>query len=517
MQKAGLSRELGLLGLVATGVCAMLGAGVNVVPFMLQRNVPGIGPWVLVAYVLAIFPALLAAFCYAMLASAMPRAGGSYVFASRSLSPYLGFVASFSQWFGLSMAIGVGLPTCSYRFFAISPRRCRSTMSPRFSSKGRFALCCRSRFLWVFTGVNLLGTKFYERTLVPLMILMFAGGLVAIPAGFSFTHEDFAAAVQMRESVTIALPERVPFEWGPVLTASVLLFSSFIGFDSVAQAGGEAKRPGRNLPLAICITITAVGAYYIAFTAAIYHAVPWTFIAERAMTTDLTAPGLLGYLMSPGWTVVIIAAATIALANDLPAMILSVSRLVFAWAEDGIFPATFAAIGARYHTPHWAILLSSGAASVGIVGNHISGDFFLGIDLLVTAMLVNFFLMAISVIALPKKNPAIARDIQFMRSRWLQLAVAVSASVSSVRAHRHPGREGRFDAGGCVVFPRLLYLSPRARRRLSHLRLSRGEDARRRDRPRVALYQTSRPVISKREPRVCAVSFWRRRDPGWPW
>ena len=107
MQKAGLSRELGLLGLVATGVCAMLGAGVNVVPFMLQRNVPGIGPWVLVAYVLAIFPALLAAFCYAMLASAMPRAGGSYVFASRSLSPYLGFVASFSQWFGLSMAIGV--------------------------------------------------------------------------------------------------------------------------------------------------------------------------------------------------------------------------------------------------------------------------------------------------------------------------------------------------------------------------------------------------------------------------
>jgi APA family basic amino acid/polyamine antiporter len=37
----------------------------------------------------------------------MPRAGGSYIYASRSLSPYLGFVASFSQWFGLSIAIGV--------------------------------------------------------------------------------------------------------------------------------------------------------------------------------------------------------------------------------------------------------------------------------------------------------------------------------------------------------------------------------------------------------------------------
>ena len=85
----------------------MLGAAINVVPFMLQRNVPGIGPWVLPAYLFAAVPALLAAMAYAILASAMPRAGGSYVYASRSLNPYLGFVASFSQWFGLSIAIGV--------------------------------------------------------------------------------------------------------------------------------------------------------------------------------------------------------------------------------------------------------------------------------------------------------------------------------------------------------------------------------------------------------------------------
>ena len=48
--KPGLRRELDFLGLLATGVCAMMGAGVNVVPFMLQRNVPGIGPWVLPSY-----------------------------------------------------------------------------------------------------------------------------------------------------------------------------------------------------------------------------------------------------------------------------------------------------------------------------------------------------------------------------------------------------------------------------------------------------------------------------------
>ncbi|MEJ2541766.1 MAG: amino acid transporter, partial [Gemmatimonadota bacterium] len=49
----GLTRQLGLWGLAATGICSMLGAGINVVPFMLQRNVPGIGPGVMAAYLFA--------------------------------------------------------------------------------------------------------------------------------------------------------------------------------------------------------------------------------------------------------------------------------------------------------------------------------------------------------------------------------------------------------------------------------------------------------------------------------
>ena len=102
-----LAREMGLAGLTATGVCSMVGAGINVIPFMIQRNVPGIGPFVLEAFAFAALPAVLAAIAYASLASAMPRAGGSYVYVSRGLGPYLGFVASFSQWFALSVAIGV--------------------------------------------------------------------------------------------------------------------------------------------------------------------------------------------------------------------------------------------------------------------------------------------------------------------------------------------------------------------------------------------------------------------------
>ena len=85
----------------------MMGASINVIPFMIQKNIPGIGPYVVPAFLFAAIPAVFAAFAYAILSSAMPRAGGSYLYASRGLSPYLGFIASFSQWFGLSIVIGV--------------------------------------------------------------------------------------------------------------------------------------------------------------------------------------------------------------------------------------------------------------------------------------------------------------------------------------------------------------------------------------------------------------------------
>ncbi len=419
----GLTRQIGLLGLAATGICSMMGAAINIIPFMIQRSVPGIGPHVLAAYAFGALPAVLAAFSYAILASAMPRAGGSYVYASRGLHPYLGFVASFSQWFGLSIAIGVVsyvmIPFLRDIATAMGWAGLAGTLD-----EGTVRLTLALAFLWTFVGVNLRGLRLYERTLVPLMFLMFVLGSVVIFAGFSFGQEEFAAAVLEREGVVIAEAPAAPFRWGTFLGASALLFSSFIGFDSIAQAGGEAKNPSRSMPLAIGIAVVTVGSFYMLFTAAVYHAVPWSFIAERAQTQDLTAPGLLGYLLSPGWTVLIVAGAAVALINDLPAMLLAVSRLMFAWAEDGIFPRGVAKVHERWHTPHVALVLSGMMASLGILGSHWAGDFFLGVDILVTSMLVNFLFMCLTVLTLPGRNPALAGEVKVFGSRGVQVALA---------------------------------------------------------------------------------------------
>ena len=424
---ATLAREMGVLGLTATGVCAMVGAGINIIPFMIQRNVPGIGPYVLPAFLFAALPAVLAGLAYAILASAMPRAGGSYVYASRGLSPYLGFVASFSQWFALCIAIGV----VSYVLVPFIRDIAVAMAWPGVAhalETGPVRLTISLAVLWAAVAANLRGIGFYQRLVVPLMFLTFALGGVVIIAGFWFDAGDFSAVLMAREGRAIPTVQG-SFQLWPFMSASAVLFASFIGFDAIAQAGGEARNPGRNLPLAIGLAVGSVALFYLLFTAAVYHAVPWQYVADEALGRDVTAPGLLGYLLPPFWTVVIVSAAAVALAKDLPAMLLATSRLMFAWAEDGIFPSAVAAVHPRHRTPHIAVIASGVMATLGVIGSHLAGDFFLGVDILVTAMLVNFLLMAVSVLTLPRRNPELASAITVLPNAAHRVPLAVLAVV----------------------------------------------------------------------------------------
>jgi len=417
-----LTRQMGILALTATGVCSMLGASINVVPFMIQRNVPGIGPYVLPAFAFAAVPALFAALAYAILASAMPRAGGSYIYASRGLNPYLGFVASFSQWFGLSIVIGViayvTVPFIRDVTLSLGWENISNNLEV-----GWVRVSIALSLLWSFVAINIKGVKSYKRILLPMMFLMFALGGIVIVAGLLYDSSDFLMNLEEKTGRTFEPVINIGFDWRIFLSAAALLFSSFIGFDSIAQAGGEAKNPTKTLPRAILLAIFGVGFFYFLFASAVYHIVPWSFVAEEAMTKDISAPGLLSYVLPSGLGVAILAGAAIALINDLPAMLLSVSRLMFAWAKDGIFPKSISRIHQKNHTPHIALFVAGIMASIGVLGSHFAGDFFLGIDIMVTSMMVNFLLMCITLVAITKVNPKVSKQISVLKNRTMQLWV----------------------------------------------------------------------------------------------
>jgi amino acid transporter len=422
-----LRRELGVVALAATGICSMVGAGINIVPFAIQRTVPGIADWVLPAYAIAAVPAVLAALCYAALGSAMPRAGGSYVYASRAINAHAGFLASFSQWFGLCMAIGVVAYVIPpfLRDIAVAAEW-QGMASALGAPLVRLVLALG--LLWSFVLVNLRGVGAVARTLLPLMVLMFVCGAMVIVTGAAHGAGEYGALLAARGEAFPADLARGGF-WQVVPAGAAVLFSSFIGFDAIAQAGGEARNPSRNLPLAVGAAIVTVGAFYFAFTAAVYHAVPWQVVADASRRGDVTAPGLLTPLVSAPVALLMVSGAAVSLINDLPGMLLGVSRLCFAWAEDGVFPARLASVHPRHRTPHVALAVSALLATASVLGGHFANDFFVGVDILVTAMLVNFLVMAVSLLRLPVRNPALAAQLRLLRTRGAQRAVAIPAIV----------------------------------------------------------------------------------------
>jgi len=420
--KPRLKRQMGLIAVIATGVSSMVGASINVVPFMIHRSVPSIGPNVLWAFAFAAVPALFAGLAYSILSSAMPRAGGSYLYASRGLNPYFGFVASFSQWFGLSIVIGViayiSIPflrdiAYTHQFFGLS-----SLLDIPII---RVSLALG--LIWGFVYLNVRGIKAYTNLLIPMVVIIFCLGSIVIFSSFFFDSSDFLASVAEKSGNPFVPKSDPPFKWLSFLSASAVLFSSFIGFDAISQTGSEAINPRRNLPLAILIAILGVGLFYFLFTAAVYKIIPWSFVAEQALEKDISAPGLLSYVLPYGLDTLIIVGATIALINDLPAMLLSVSRLMFAWAKDGVASSRLTYIHPKKNTPVVALVIAGIMASIGVLGSNFAGDFFLGIDIMVTSMLVNFLLMCVTLITIKEYNFKLYNEIEVIKSRRLQLII----------------------------------------------------------------------------------------------
>jgi APA family basic amino acid/polyamine antiporter len=72
-----------------------------------------------------------------------------------------------------------------------------------------------------------------------------------------------------------------------------------------------------------------------------------------------------------------------------------------------------------------AIILSGILASAGILGNYLADDFFLGVDILVISMLVNFLLMCLSVFFFPHRNPELAKRVSVVKSRKVQVIISL--------------------------------------------------------------------------------------------
>jgi APA family basic amino acid/polyamine antiporter len=145
----------------------------------------------------------------------------------------------------------------------------------------------------------------------------------------------------------------------PIATFGVAMIAvqwAYIGWEYVAFAAGEIRRPSRNLPLALILGTGVLTTLYVLVNLAYFVALPVgrmegvLRIAEQAMDA----------LVGSGGATLVVLAVILSTFGCNASSIIPMSRVCFAMAEDRLFFRSAAAIHPRFRTPHVAILLTCG-------------------------------------------------------------------------------------------------------------------------------------------------------------
>jgi amino acid transporter len=262
------------------------------------------------------------------MATAMPEAGGTYLYIDRAMGPLMGTIAGFGVWLSLvfkaSFAL-VGLSAYLEFFFEHDERLVAAFLAI------------------ILIMINLIGVKEtagFQAVLVTVVLLLLAGFvLLGAPDTEPARYEPF-------------LPSGIK----GLLSATGLVFVSYIGVTQVASVAEEVKRPGRNLPLSILTSVAIAMVLYPAVVAVMVGVTPADELASTETPLLTAAQQFLG---SAG-IYVVAGVAVLALVSMANAGIISSSRYPLAMARNSLAPGFLATVGTRSHAPFASILVTGG-------------------------------------------------------------------------------------------------------------------------------------------------------------
>ena len=321
-----LKKDLSLFGVFAVATGTTLSAGFFLLPGMAYSQS---GPAVILAYFIAALMMVAPMLCKVELATAMPKAGGTYFFLDRSLGPLAGTIGGLGTWLALLLKAAfalVGMGAYITLFFSDAPI---TTMA--------IALAV------VFGAINFMGAKATTRFQIVMVI-----GLLALLSWFM---------IQGTFSIDTSRFKGF-FDKGTagVFSTAGLVFISYVGVTKVASIAEEIDNPQRNLPLGIFLGLgTAVVIYMVGLTI-IVGVTPGEELATSLTPVGDAAQSFAG---TTGLVLVTIAAlfAFMSVAN---AGILSSSRYPLAMSRDHLIPSIFRRINAN-GVPTISLLVTVGA------------------------------------------------------------------------------------------------------------------------------------------------------------
>lgn len=318
-----LQRHLSLPAVFTVSLGAMIGSGIFVLPGLAIQLA---GPAAILAYLLAGLVVVPAALSKAEMATAMPMAGGTYLFIDRAMGPLMGTIAGFGVWFALVFKAAFALVGFEgyLDFFVDVP--------VQWVGIGLGVL---------LTGLNATGVRLSGRfqTVIVAAVLAVLGFIVVVGAG----SMDAAA-------FTPFAPEGL----SGLIAATALVFVSYAGVTKVASVAEEVKNPSRSLPIGMLGSIGLMLVLYPALLMVIVGTVPLATIGSDPAPMVAAARQFTGLL---GQDIVAVT-AILALVSMANAGLLSSSRYPFAMARNALAPRFFERVGKRSGTPTASVLVT---------------------------------------------------------------------------------------------------------------------------------------------------------------
>src|SRR5215210_6254545 len=348
-----LVRTLGLVAVVMIGIAGMIGGAI----FVLVGPAIGLaGSAVIIAFIINGIITLFTAMAYAELGSAMPEAGGGYLWIREGLALPNAFISGWMAWFahivaGSLYAVGYG----SFQFRLLK-------MSGIIGDQPLLGIIPVDKLIAVlsiaaFTYINVKGAS--ETSKLGIIVTVIQLGTI-----FALIGAGFLTISNSPDWNSNILSNFAPLGIGGIVAAMGLTFIAFEGYEIIVQTGEEIKNPIKNIPRAIFISLTLVVLLYclVAFVSigAIFPQnigdIPaWTFIGQNG---DLGI-SKAAELFLPYGSFIILAGGIVSSLAALNATTYSSARVAFAMGRHYNLPHQLSNIHHKFKTPYLATIISA--------------------------------------------------------------------------------------------------------------------------------------------------------------
>jgi basic amino acid/polyamine antiporter, APA family len=449
-QGKSLHRTLGAFQLTLFGIGCVIGTGIFV---LTAAGAQKAGPGLMLAFAIAGAICIVAALCYAEIASMLPVAGSAYTYTYASMGEFLAWTVGWALVLEYAVAASAVCVGWSGYFTGTILNQSLGIQLPVWLSSaplalggvpGGFVNLPAVGIALLITWLLMIGTTESARVNAVLVAIKVTALTAFVFLTLPSDRFDMA-------NFNPFLPAGVFGGFGTgvgAVGAAATIFFAYVGFDAVSTAAEETKNPQRNVPIGLIGSLLFCTVFYILVAAGAIGTiggqpimgpggVPFPAGSEElARQCALPQYGdalvcskeaLAHVLREIGWSKVgnlLGYAAGFALPSVILILMFGQTRIFFVMSRDGLLPERLSAVHPKWKTPYIMTAITGAVVAVG------AAFFPVGrlADWANAGTLYAFMMVAICVMILRRTAPDVARSFR-TPALWLIGPATIAGTI----------------------------------------------------------------------------------------